>query len=120
MAIHAIQPAGRETVSRTASWVHPSPSNSPFHLASGGVRSLSLWHDNGVLACALPAGLCSLFRAGVRRDGGPLAPYDRKKDHYVLNALLMAGVVFAMVHYYPSRQDIQRRVSQAFPTGTVE
>jgi hypothetical protein len=49
-----------------------------------------------------------------------LPPYDRKKDHYVLNGLLMAGVVFAMVHYYPSRQDIQRRVSQAFPTGTVE
>lgn len=49
-----------------------------------------------------------------------LPPYDRKKDHYVLNAILMAGVVVAMVHYYPSRQDIQRRVSRAFPTGTVE
>jgi hypothetical protein len=49
-----------------------------------------------------------------------LPPYDRKKDHYALNALLMAGVVFAMVHYYPSRQDIQGRVSRAFPTGTVE
>src|ERR1700736_6429152 len=40
-----------------------------------------------------------------------LPPYDRKKDHYVLNALLMASVVFAMVHYYPSRQNIQQRVS---------
>ncbi len=49
-----------------------------------------------------------------------LSPYDRKKDHYVLNALLMSGVVLAMVHYYPSRQDIQRRISRAFPTGTVE
>jgi hypothetical protein len=49
-----------------------------------------------------------------------LPPYDRKKDHYVLNALLMAGVAIAMIHYYPTRQDIQQRVSRAFPTGTVE
>jgi hypothetical protein len=58
-----------------------------------------------------------MFAAVVARW---LPPYDRKKDHYVLNAVLMSGVVVAMVHYYPSRQDIERRVSQAFPTGTVE
>jgi hypothetical protein len=49
-----------------------------------------------------------------------LPPYDRKRDHFALNAILMSGVAFAMVYYYPSRQTIERHVAQEFPTGTVE
>ncbi len=49
-----------------------------------------------------------------------LPPYDRKKDHYVLNAVLMAAVVVAMVKYFPTRTDIARIVARSFPARAVE
>jgi hypothetical protein len=49
-----------------------------------------------------------------------LPPYSRKKDLFVLNAVLMVAVVIAVVYYFPSRADLQKRVSEAFPTDTVE
>src|ERR1700686_3359544 len=73
MAIHAIRSAGRENVSGPTPGIHPFSGNFPFHMAFGGVRSVSLWHDDGVLACALSPGVCSVLRAGVRCDCGPLA-----------------------------------------------
>jgi hypothetical protein len=49
-----------------------------------------------------------------------LPPYDRKKDHYILNAILMAAVVAAMVKYFPTRTDIQQIVARSFPVRAVE
>ncbi len=49
-----------------------------------------------------------------------LPRYDRKKDHYVLNAVLMTAVVIAMVKYLPTGADIQRIVARTFPVRAVE
>jgi hypothetical protein len=47
-------------------------------------------------------------------------PYSRAKDKYLLNALLMAVVVIAMVHYFPSRRNLDQKVSSLFPVQAVE
>jgi hypothetical protein len=49
-----------------------------------------------------------------------LPRYDRRKEHYVLNAVLMTAVVVAMVKYFPSRTDIQQIVARTFPVRAVE
>lgn len=49
-----------------------------------------------------------------------LPPYDRAKDRYALNAVLMAVVVVCMVRYFPSRADLQRIVEASFPVRAVE
>jgi hypothetical protein len=49
-----------------------------------------------------------------------LPAYDRKKDRPVLNAVLMAAVVVAMVRYFPTRAELEKVVSQAFPVRAVE
>jgi hypothetical protein len=49
-----------------------------------------------------------------------LPPYDRKKDHYVANAILMTAVFAAMVWYFPSQRQLQKTVSESFPVQAVE
>jgi hypothetical protein len=49
-----------------------------------------------------------------------LPPYDRKKEHYVLNGVLMAGVVAAMAYYFPSRQLLRGQLEAYFPVKAVE
>jgi hypothetical protein len=49
-----------------------------------------------------------------------LSPYDRKKDHFVVNAVLMTAVLAAMVWYFPSRAALQRTVATDFPVKAVE
>ena len=49
-----------------------------------------------------------------------LPPYDRKKDHYVLNAILMTVVIAAMVKYFPTRAGVEKIVAQTFPVRAVE
>jgi hypothetical protein len=49
-----------------------------------------------------------------------LPPYDQKKDHYILNALLMTAVVVAMVRYFPTRDGITKIVAKTFPVDAVE
>jgi hypothetical protein len=46
--------------------------------------------------------------------------YDRAKDRYVLNALLMTCLIVGMVHYFPSHEEIQRRVASQFPVEAVK
>src|SRR5580704_2067103 len=46
--------------------------------------------------------------------------YDRAKDRYVLNGVLMTCLVAAMVHYFPAREAIQRKVASQFPVEAVE
>jgi hypothetical protein len=46
--------------------------------------------------------------------------YDRKKDQYLLNFALMAGIAIAIVHYFPSRAEIEKKVADAFPVYALE
>jgi hypothetical protein len=46
--------------------------------------------------------------------------YDRAKDQYVLNAVLMMLVVAAMVRYFPAQADLERSVAQQFPARAVK
>jgi hypothetical protein len=45
--------------------------------------------------------------------------YDREKDHYVLNALLMAAMLIGMIHYFPSPEQTDRNVAASFPVRAV-
>ena len=46
--------------------------------------------------------------------------YQREKDPYVLNAALMAVMLGAMIHYFPSRSEIQDNVNAHFPVNAVK
>jgi len=46
--------------------------------------------------------------------------YDRRKEHYVLNALLIAGVITAMIWFRPTQASIGEQISQSFPVGAVD
>jgi hypothetical protein len=45
--------------------------------------------------------------------------YDRAKDKWILNAALMAVVVGAMVHTFPTREELDRAVARKFPVKAV-
>jgi hypothetical protein len=45
--------------------------------------------------------------------------YHREKDPYVLNAALMAIMLGAMIHYFPSRSQVEDNVSAHFPVNAV-
>lgn len=47
-------------------------------------------------------------------------PYDRSKDKYALNALLMVLIAAALAWYFPSRQDLERKTAGHFPVQAVE
>ena len=47
-------------------------------------------------------------------------PYDRRKDRYAANAVLMAIIIAAMVWYFPTRTNIQEIVSRKFPVRAVD
>jgi hypothetical protein len=47
-------------------------------------------------------------------------PYERSKDRYLLNAVLMTLVIFGMIHYFPANTDLQRRVDASFPVHAVQ
>jgi hypothetical protein len=49
-----------------------------------------------------------------------LEPYDRAKDKYVLNALLMAFVVTLLVWRFPSRAELEQRVAEQYPVDAVK
>jgi hypothetical protein len=45
--------------------------------------------------------------------------YEREKDHFVLNAVLMGVMLASMIHYFPSRLTIERDVATQFPVEAV-
>jgi hypothetical protein len=47
-------------------------------------------------------------------------PYERSKDRYVLNAVLMTLVILGMIRYFPTNTDLQRLVEVNFPVRAVE
>ena len=46
--------------------------------------------------------------------------YDSRKDKFVLNAMLMAMVVAGIVRYFPTRDRLQKIVSEHWPVTAVE
>jgi hypothetical protein len=46
--------------------------------------------------------------------------YDRARDKYAVNAVLMTCVLAAMVHYFPSRDFLNEKVAESFPAKAVE
>jgi hypothetical protein len=49
-----------------------------------------------------------------------LPPYAAKKDHRILNAILMAAVIGAMVRYFPTQAGIEKIAARNFPVGAVQ
>ena len=49
-----------------------------------------------------------------------LPPYERKKDHPILNAILMAAVIGAMVRYFPTVAGMEKVAAANFPVRAVE
>jgi hypothetical protein len=45
--------------------------------------------------------------------------YNRTKDQYLINFVLMAGIVIAVVHYFPSRSDMDKKVADQFPVQAL-
>jgi hypothetical protein len=45
--------------------------------------------------------------------------YERKKDHYLLNAALILGLISTIVHYYPKSSDLQTTIAKEFPVNAV-
>jgi hypothetical protein len=48
-----------------------------------------------------------------------LPAYERRKEHYVLNTILIAGVALAMLWFRPTRASIASKVAREFPVGAV-
>lgn len=49
-----------------------------------------------------------------------LPPYDRARDKYAMNAVLMTCVLAAMVHYFPPKAFLEKRIAETFPSRAVE
>ncbi|MGA7635296.1 MAG: hypothetical protein WCB00_00070, partial [Candidatus Acidiferrales bacterium] len=45
--------------------------------------------------------------------------YERSKDKYLLNFALMAGIVIALFHYFPSRSEMDKKVADQFPVQAL-
>jgi hypothetical protein len=46
--------------------------------------------------------------------------YEPDKDKYAVNAVLIALALLAFVRFFPSRQDLGKPLSSAFPSGAVQ
>ena len=49
-----------------------------------------------------------------------LPPYEKRKDHFVLNAALMAAAIFGMIRYFPNAAALEKITSQTYPVRAVE
>jgi hypothetical protein len=49
-----------------------------------------------------------------------IPPYERAKDRFALNAILMAVVLAAMFRYLPTTANLQKDVAKVFPVQAVE
>jgi hypothetical protein len=46
--------------------------------------------------------------------------YKRHKDQFIANAVIMAAVVIAMFHYFPSRADLDKKVAKTYPVAALD
>lgn len=49
-----------------------------------------------------------------------LPHYDRARDKYIVNAALITCVLAAMVHYFPSRAFLDKKIAENYPSKAVE
>ena len=49
-----------------------------------------------------------------------IPPYQRAKDKFVLNAVLMAAAAVAIVYYWPAQKSLDGVVAKQFPVGALE
>jgi hypothetical protein len=49
-----------------------------------------------------------------------IPPYQRAKDKFVLNAVLMAAAVAAIVYYWPTQKSLDDAVAKRFPVGALQ
>jgi hypothetical protein len=47
-------------------------------------------------------------------------PYNKVKDQYLINFIVMAGVVMAMAHYFPSHAAMEKKVADQFPVHALQ
>jgi hypothetical protein len=45
--------------------------------------------------------------------------YDKAKDQYLLNFVLMLGIAIAIVHYFPSKSEMAKNVAEKFPVQAL-
>lgn len=46
-------------------------------------------------------------------------PYSRNKDRHVLNAILMVGLMIAVVHFFPSENRLESKIAERFPVRAL-
>jgi hypothetical protein len=46
--------------------------------------------------------------------------YDRAKDQFIANFVIMALVAAGIFHYFPSRSNLQQTITNTYPVGAVE
>jgi hypothetical protein len=46
--------------------------------------------------------------------------YMRQKDKYIANAVLMAAVIAAMIHYFPKRAALDKTVAATYPVAALD
>lgn len=49
-----------------------------------------------------------------------LPPYSRAKEHYVLNAVLIAAVATGMFWFHPTQASVQEKVARQYPVAAVD
>lgn len=49
-----------------------------------------------------------------------LPPYEKKKEHHVLNAAVLFAILLAIMRLFPSEADLRSSVARKFPVGAVE
>ncbi len=47
-------------------------------------------------------------------------PYQRTKDQPIANALLVVAILAAMMHYFPTRSELEESIAEEFPVGAVQ
>lgn len=76
---------------------------------------LAIWHQRmlfvfGILAAPV---LSRLF-------ANDWESYDTRRDHRIMNAILMCGMIAAMAAAFPGRADLDAQVKKSNPVGAVE
>ena len=49
-----------------------------------------------------------------------MSPYNKAKDQYLINFAMMAGIVIAMLYYFPSQHQIEEKVASQFPVRALQ
>jgi hypothetical protein len=65
----------------------------------------------------LVAGGTAIFAAMLARW---IPAYMRHKEKYIANAVLMLTVIVAMIHYFPNRAALDKKVAESYPVAALE